>query len=285
MALDANFFGGAPASNRSVRRSKRRRATNRIGVAGAPEPERAGEKRLGMNAENTVTGIYAFLRTIVGRIAQSMDRRRMAILLATLVLLILARPIFDFASQARLLITVATVGFLLSCLHQVDAYPRLRRPSRLMVVIWLILNLPTPWSDEAWATSAASAILASLVLTVLWLVARRLVEAKRVDAELLCSAIGAYLLLGVFWAETYAMISMVAPTAFSAPGGMAPSRSDLIYFSFTTLTTTGYGDITAINPLVRMWSIFEAIVGTMYNATVVALLVSLYGRNIRRDDD
>ena len=240
--------------------------------------------RMGMKTENTVTGISALLRTIVGRIAQSMDRRRMSILLAALVLLVLAHPIFDVANQARLLITVATVGFLLSCLHQINAYPRLRQPSRLMVVIWLILNLPTPWSDDAWATSAASAILASLVLTVLWLVARHLVEAKRVDAELLCSAIGAYLLLGVFWAETYAMInSMVAPMAFSAPGGMAPSRSDLIYFSFTTLTTTGYGDITAINPLVRMWSIFEAIVGTMYNATVVALLVSLYGRNIRRD--
>ena len=209
-----------------------------------------------MNAENTVTGIFAFLRTIVGRIAQSMDRRRMAILLAALVLLVLARPIFDVASQARLLITVATVGFLLSCLHQVDAYPRLRRPSRLMVVLWLILNLPTPWSDGAWATSAASATLASLILTVLWLVARHLVEAKRVDTELLCSAIGAYLLLGIFWAETYEIINFVEPTAFAGPGGMAPSGSVLIYFSFTTL----------------------------YNATVVALLVSLYGHRIRRDD-
>jgi hypothetical protein len=44
----------------------------------------------------------------------------------------------------------------------------------------------------------------------------------------------------------------------------------LLYFSFTTLTTTGYGDITAVNPVVRMWSIFEAIIGTIYNATVIA---------------
>ncbi len=65
---------------------------------------------------------------------------------------------------------------------------------------------------------------------------------------------------------------------------MAPNRSALLYFSFTTLTTTGYGDITAVNPVVRMWSIFEATIGTMYNATVIARLVSLYGRPIRRGD-
>jgi len=90
---------------------------------------------------------------------------------------------------------------------------------------------------------------------------------------------GAYLLLGAFWAETYEIISFVAPAAFAGPGG-AP----LFYFSFTTLTTTGYGDITAVNPIVRMWSIFKAIIGTIYNATAVARLVSLYGTRVRRED-
>jgi hypothetical protein len=120
-------------------------------------------------------------------------------------------------------------------------------------------------------------------MTVLWLVAQRLINAERVDAELLCSALGAYLLLGVFWAETYEIISIVAPAAFAGPGGTAPTKSALLYFSFTTLTTTGYGDITAINPVVRMWSIFEAIIGTMYNATVIARLVSLYGSRVTRE--
>ena len=63
-----------------------------------------------------------------------------------------------------------------------------------------------------------------------------------------------------------------------------PRPSALLYFSFTTLTTTGYGDITAVNPVVRVWSIFEAIIGTMYNATVIARLVSLYGSRVERQD-
>lgn len=232
-----------------------------------------------------MTSVSAFFSGIVGRqTAEAMNRRRMAILLAALVLLVLAVPIAEVASQARFVIIGATVGFLLACLQQVDAYPRLRLSSRLMVLLWLILNLPLPWSDAPWVLSAAAATLAALILSILWLVAQRLVRADRVDAELLCSALGAYLLLGVFWAQTYEIIDLAAPAAFAQPGGAAPSQSALFYFSFATLTTVGYGDITAINPVLRMWSIFEAIIGTMYNATVIARLVSLYGSRVGRAD-
>jgi hypothetical protein len=241
----------------------------------------AGERR----RRSAATGFSGLVAAVVGRrTVDAMDRHRMAILLATLVLLVLAYPIADVAGQARLVISGATVLFLLACLQQADAYPRLLRFSRLMVLLWLILNLPLSWSAGVWTTNAAAAILAALILTVLWLVAQRLIKANRVDAELLCSALGAYLLLGVFWTTTYDIISSAAPAAFAGPGGAAPNRSALLYFSFTTLTTTGYGDITAVNPVVRMWSIFEAIIGTMYNATVIARLVSLYGRPTGRGD-
>jgi Ion channel len=202
----------------------------------------------------------------------------------TLVLLVLASPVGDVVSQARLVLAGATVAFMLAALQQANAYPRLRLPSRLVVLVWLILTVLPRWSEEAWLRAAAAVALAAVVLSVLWLVAQRLVSAERVDAELLCSAVGAYLLLGIFWAVTYEIISLAAPAAFAGPHGLAPDRSALLYFSFTTLTTTGYGDITAVNPIVRMWSIFEAIIGTMYNATVIARLVSLYGSPIRRED-
>jgi hypothetical protein len=84
------------------------------------------------------------------------------------------------------------------------------------------------------------------------MVALHLVKANRVDGELLCSAVGAYLLLGVFWTETYEIASLTVPAAFAGAAGAMPNRSALLYFSFTTLTTTGYGDITAVNPIVRM---------------------------------
>jgi hypothetical protein len=77
--------------------------------------------------EVEVTGGCAFLSRIVGRkTAEAMNRRRMAILLATLVLLVLAVPLAEAVSQARLVITGAAVAFLLASLQQVDAYARLR---------------------------------------------------------------------------------------------------------------------------------------------------------------
>jgi hypothetical protein len=225
-----------------------------------------------------------WLAALVGRRpAQAINRRRMAIQLATLVLLVLTSPLANTTSEARPVIIGATVVFLLSCLQQVDLHPWLRLPARLMVLLWLILQLPLPWSDRDWVTGATAATLALLILSVLWLVAQRLVKADRVDAELLCSALGAYLLIGVFWAQTYEIISLAAPAAFTGIGA-PPHWSALLYFSFTTLTTTGYGDITAVNPMVRMWAVFEAIIGTIYNATIVARLVSLYGTRVRRED-
>jgi hypothetical protein len=208
----------------------------------------------------------------------------MAILLTTLILLVLASPIADLTSQAQLVITGATFVFLLASLQQVQAYPRLRLSSRLMVLLWTLLNLPLPWSERAWVASAGATTLAFLILSLLWLAARRLITADRVDAELLCGALGAYLLLGVFWAVTYEIIGLAAPAAFAGPGGVTPNRSALVYFSFTTLTTVGYGDITAVNPVVRMWTVFEAIIGTMYNATVIARLVSIYGSRLKVED-
>jgi hypothetical protein len=208
----------------------------------------------------------------------------MAVLLAALILLILASPFADVAGGSRLAIAGATVAFLIACLQQARTHTRLRLPARIMVLLWLLLNLPTRWSDQIWMEAISSATLAILNLGVLWLVAQHVIRADRVDAELLCSALGAYLLLGVFWAETYEIINLCAPTAFAKSGEGALRQGALIYFSFTTLTTTGYGDILAVSPIARMWAVFEAIVGTMYNATVIAWLVSLYGRSIMQQD-
>jgi hypothetical protein len=106
-----------------------------------------------------VSDVSAFVGTIMGsKAAQAMNRRRMAILLATLVLLVLASPIAEMTSQARLVIVVATVAFLLACLQQVDAHPRLRVPSRLIVLLWLILNLPLPWSEGPLVTDLAAGL-------------------------------------------------------------------------------------------------------------------------------
>jgi Ion channel. len=89
-------------------------------------------------------------------------------------------------------------------------------------------------------------------------------------------AVAVYLLFGLIWAFAYDFVILHAPQAFHADeltvqhGPLTPT---LIYFSFTTLTTVGYGDITPIHPIARSLAMLEAFVGQLFPAILIARLV------------
>ena len=88
-------------------------------------------------------------------------------------------------------------------------------------------------------------------------------------------AIVLYLLLGVMWAFTYSMLDVLIPNAFAAGSGPERVLSDWVYFSFVTLTTVGYGDITPVARAARSLAMLEALVGQLYPAIIIARVVSL----------
>ena len=88
-------------------------------------------------------------------------------------------------------------------------------------------------------------------------------------------AVAAYLLLGVLWAYAYALVEALRPGAFSGPISGADGPRALLYFSFVTLTTTGYGDVLPVRPAARSLANLEAVTGTLFVAILVARLVSL----------
>jgi hypothetical protein len=81
-----------------------------------------------------------------------------------------------------------------------------------------------------------------------------------------------YLLIGLIFAVTYATIKDLSDADFFA-GGHA-GRDDFLYFSYSTLTTTGYGDLVAATNLGRSLAITEALLGQLYLVTVVAVIIS-----------
>ena len=100
------------------------------------------------------------------------------------------------------------------------------------------------------------------------------------DGHRIRGAIVIYLLLGVMWAFAYQVVALTIPQAFRLPEGLIAGdpdalRRELTYFSVVTLTTTGYGDITAVHPVARTLVMLEALVGQLYPAIVLAWLVSL----------
>lgn len=93
-------------------------------------------------------------------------------------------------------------------------------------------------------------------------------------------AIVIYLLLGVTWALLYQVVFLTIPQAFrlaESISGVDPDalHRQFVYFSFVTLTTTGYGDIAPVHPVARTLAMLEALMGQLYPAITLARLVSL----------
>ncbi|MGB8885152.1 MAG: potassium channel family protein [Candidatus Korobacteraceae bacterium] len=87
-------------------------------------------------------------------------------------------------------------------------------------------------------------------------------------------AIAVYLLFGLAWAHAYHIANILLPGSFNAVGELSTVQ-DWAYYSFVTLTTVGYGDITPVHPIARNLAITEALTGQLYLAVMLARLVAM----------
>jgi len=107
-----------------------------------------------------------------------------------------------------------------------------------------------------------------------------------VSAGKLYDAASIYLLLGLTWSALYNWTEQRVPGSFHVAGdsSLRPVTSEtLLYFSFTTLTTVGFGDVVAVRSLSRMLASMEAITGVLYVAILIARLAGSYGQREARD--
>ena len=104
-----------------------------------------------------------------------------------------------------------------------------------------------------------------------------IMKVKKVTADTIFGSICVYLLLGTLWAIVFALIEFSTPGSFNLGDDSALIFNyKFIYYSFVTLTTLGYGDITPALPPARALSALEAITGQLYIAVLVARLVALH---------
>ena len=102
-------------------------------------------------------------------------------------------------------------------------------------------------------------------------------EEEGVDLEIVLGALCAYLYIGAYFAFLYGVMAHLSNSPFFAQPG-ADSRLNYLYFSFVTLTTTGYGDISPAYGPGRMIAVTEAVIGQLYLVSVVAIVVSAFGK-------
>ena len=118
-------------------------------------------------------------------------------------------------------------------------------------------------------TMLATAILGALLLS-------RVMRDGRMNFNRIMGAIGSYLLIGIVFTQAYRLLAGFIPGAFAIGGSAADYATisqKLSYFSFITLTSTGYGDITPVHPYARSLATMEALAGNLFLAVLVARLV------------
>ncbi|PYL82250.1 MAG: ion transporter [Verrucomicrobia bacterium] len=119
-----------------------------------------------------------------------------------------------------------------------------------------------------------------LIIFVVGHLLRFVLRAPVVTTDVLCASISAYLMLGLMWTMAYWLVDQLTPGGAFSFNTNAGTRSingfNGFYFSFITLSTVGYGDITPVSKVARMLAAMEAMTGLLYVAVLIARLVSLY---------
>lgn len=169
----------------------------------------------------------------------------------------------DFAYSAMLVSGIA-IGWGLSWLFYLAAFAG----SAGLAVRWLCW-----WHPALEGLREAVTFSAILLLIVVLLV--RVFRKGTVSGSRVQGAIAAYLLLGLGWAHAYAILNRHHPHAFASAQAPPATPAAWTYFSFTTLTTVGYGDIVPVLPVARTLAMGEAFAGQLYLAVLVARLVAL----------
>lgn len=106
---------------------------------------------------------------------------------------------------------------------------------------------------------------------------RYVFERDVMTSDRLFGAASAYLLIGVLWAYLYAIVGELYPGSYGVGSAVTTLATyDFLYFSFTALTSTGFGDITALTRQSRSLCVFEQLVGTLYLAILIARLAGVY---------
>ncbi len=138
-------------------------------------------------------------------------------------------------------------------------------------VMWLsdLLHLPLLES-----ISQLVVVLFFIIIVLKLLI--QIAGSTKVDSTVILDSISGYLLMGILFTFLSIFINRIHPFAFYFPGDGNPNPSDLMYFSFVTITTLGYGDILPILPQARSLALLIAVSGQLYLTIVIAILVGKF---------
>jgi Ion channel len=218
--------------------------------------------------------------TIGGKGAFAFTRSPLLCLLIALLALLLLYPFFAGSVMAHAVWDICTSAILLLGIYAISHVRR-----RLVIAAVLaIAVLGTKWSGYVSEHERLLLVHYGLAVTFFAFTACLLLadvlSKGAVTADKIYGALCVYLLIGLTWGFMFLTLEGVQPGSFlvgqARLSGIEKDPATLVYFSFVTLSTVGYGDVTPLSPPARSFAFMEAIIGQIYLAVLVARLVGLH---------
>ena len=202
-------------------------------------------------------------------------RERYGVLLIAILAAFALQGIANPGPWEQVIVSALLGATLLLALWAAESKPRVMRPALVVAVLVVILSVVEATNGKV---DGAAPRLANLLLILLAPgaivvgVVRSLRARGSVTVEAVFGVLCLYLLAGMAFALIYGAIATISGTFFA--DGITATGARCLYFSFTTLTTVGYGDLTAKSNLGHTLSVTEALLGQIYLVTIVSVIVS-----------
>ncbi len=203
-------------------------------------------------------------------------------LLVSLILMIVSYPFVEGNIFQEYVFLIVTIFVFIASIHTLEHSPRLRRfayvNGAVMIVLLLIplfLRALPPGLVVAGALAGQS-----FLILIAFAIVLDIFHGGKVTTDTISGAACLYLLIGIIWGEAYSLLEHLRPGSFHfslpKPESHMINSSSFTYFSFITLTTIGYGDITPIAKEAKLLAITEAVLGQLYIAIFLARIIASY---------
>jgi hypothetical protein len=191
--------------------------------------------------------------------------------------------LLDNHGWAAVILTCATSATSVIALTSSHARAGFVRGAIVLSALTIGLAVIAAISDDRLWLNLASVVQITLLAVAMGAVLQRVVTTAEVGSRTILGAISVYTALGILFTYLYGTIDRIQDTPFFE-GVSHPAGNDFLFFSYTTLTTTGYGDLVPGGQPGRMLSGLEMMIGQIFLVTLVAGLVSLWrpGEALRR---
>jgi hypothetical protein len=187
------------------------------------------------------------------------------------------RPVLDGFIGVRLLMDIFFSFILVSGAYAVSE----KKTTFVIGLLLIIPALTVTWLNHLPEFPVTVLLLGQIFEALFFayisiVIIYNLFKQREITADVILGATCVYFLIGLMWTFVFSILEIIEPNSFQIPQDQEVSVFHFVYYSFVTLTTLGYGDITPISLPAKSFALLEAIMGQLYLAIMLAVLVGIY---------